>query len=279
MLPPLTKLRERVLDPLATTLGQMVRKFATRAPLNEQETQALLSLPFQTKTIESGRYLVREGDHPPNATLILSGLAFRHKVTVEGVRQILSVHIPSDFVDLEGALLKIADHNVQALTRCEVATVPRDAIIKLIDEHPRVGRAMWVDTLIDGAIFREWIVNVGRRNARSAMCHLLCEFARRLEAAGLAEQDGYDLPMNQEQLADALGITPVHVNRTLRDLDREGLIRREKRHIQIPDWERLRRIGGFNELYLHLDQAAPPPPDDGGLANGARPVAPLGPII
>jgi len=236
-------------------LNQMVRKFERRAHLSEQDKQALLDLPHQTRWIEAGRYLGREGDSPVGASLILSGLAIRHKVTIDGVRQILSVHIPGDFVDLESSLLKLADHNVQALTRCELAIIPRDAIIQLVDEHPRVGRAMWIDTLIDGSVFREWIVNVGRRSARSAMAHLLCEFARRLEAAGLAEEYAYELPMSQEQLADALGITPVHVNRTLRELDREGLINREKRLIQIPDWENLRRIGGFNELYLHLDQA------------------------
>jgi CRP-like cAMP-binding protein len=239
----------------------MVRKFATRASLDEQDRRALLELPYQTRTIEMSRYIAREGDRSPGATLILSGLAIRHRVTVEGTRQIMSVHIPGDFVDLEGALLDVADHNVQALTRCEVAVVPREAIIKLVDGHPRVGRAMWVDTLIDGAIFREWIVNVGRRSARAAMAHLLCEFARRLEAAGLVEEYAYELPMSQEQLADALGITPVHVNRTLRELDREGLIQRERRFIRIPDWEKLRRIGGFNELYLHLDQASPRMPE------------------
>jgi CRP-like cAMP-binding protein len=232
----------------------MVRKFATRAPLDELDQSALLNLPYQIKSIELGRYIAREGDCPPGATLILSGFAIRHKVTVEGTRQILSVHIPGDFVDLEGALLKVADHNVQALTRCEVAVVPREAIIELIDAHPRVGRAMWVDTLIDGSVFREWVVNVGRRSARAAMAHLLCEFAQRLESAGLAEEYAYELPMSQEQLADALGITPVHVNRTLREFDREGLIQRERRFIRIPDWEKLRQIGGFNELYLHLNQ-------------------------
>jgi CRP-like cAMP-binding protein len=245
------------LNSLHSVLDHMVRKFELRAILSEQDKQALHDLPYQSRWIDAGRYLVREGDSPPGATLILSGLAIRHKVTIEGVRQILSVHIPGDFVDLEGALLKIADHNVQTLTRAEVAIVPRESVIQLIDQHPRVGRAMWVDTLIDGSVFREWVVNVGRRNARSAMAHLLCEFARRLEAGGMAGDDGYELPMSQEQLADALGITPVHVNRTLRELEREGLIRRERRYIHIPDWEQLRRIGGFNELYLHLDQTSP----------------------
>lgn len=245
------------MNSLSSILDGMVRRFRPRARLGESDIQALFDLPYQTRWIEMGRYIVREGDRPPGATLILSGLAIRHKVTVEGARQILSVHIPGDFVDLEGTLLNIADHNVQALTRCEVAIVSRDAIIKLIDHHPHLARAMWIDTLIDGSIFREWIVNVGRRDARAAMCHLLCEFARRLEASGLVDEIAYELPMSQEQLADALGITPVHVNRILRDLDREGLINRNKRHIQIPDWEQLRRIGGFNEMYLHLDHAGP----------------------
>lgn len=238
-------------------LDRTVRKFETRAPLDEQDRQAIYELPFETRHVEAHRYIVREGDRPPGATLIVDGLAFRHKVTVEGARQILSVHIPGDFVDLEGTLLKVADHNVQALTRCEVAVVPHEAVVALIHSHPMVAHAMWVDTLIDGSIYREWIVNVGRRDARSGICHLLCEFSRRLEAAGLAEAGGYELPMTQEQLADALGITPVHVNRVLRELDREGLIVRDKRFVRVPNWEALRRVGGFNELYLHLNQVIP----------------------
>ena len=231
-----------------------VRKFETRAPLDPADRQALYDLPFEIRSIDPNRYIVREGDRPPGATLIVEGLAFRQKVTIDGGRQILSVHIPGDFVDLEGSLLRVADHNVQALTRCEVAIVPRDAIVALIDKHAKIAHAMWVDTLIDASIYREWIVNVGRRDSRSGMCHLLCEFARRLEAAGLGNSAGYELPMTQEQLADALGITPVHVNRILRDLDREGLIVRDKRFVRVPSWEALRKCGGFSELYLHLDQ-------------------------
>src|SRR5690606_25535026 len=124
------------------------------------------------------------------------------------------------------------------------------------DSHPRVARAMWIDTLVDGSIFREWVMNVGRRDARQRIGHLLCEFARRMQIAGLGDTSGYRLPMTQEQLADATGLTPVHVNRTLKGLEAEGLIVREKRNLHIPDWERLREMSGFNELYLHLDLAA-----------------------
>jgi CRP-like cAMP-binding protein len=234
----------------------MLRKFEMRAPLDDEDRRALLALPHQLRILEPGAYVVREGQIPDRSCLILSGFAYRHKLTVEGARQIVSVHIPGDFVDLDGALLNVSDHNVQALTRCEVASIPRQAMRALIASHPRVAMAMWVDSLIDSSIFREWVVNVGRRDARARVAHLLCEIARRLEAAGLADERGYELPMTQEQLADATGLTSVHINRVLRSLDRDGLIRREKRYVAIPDSGRLRDVAGFSETYLHLDQVA-----------------------
>ena len=236
------------------TLELMVQKFARRANLSATDRQALLDLPYTMKVLEPGRYIAREGAPTDTSALILSGIAFRHKLTVDGARQIVSIHIAGDFVDLEGSLLAVADHNVQALTRCEVAVIPSHALIAFIDTHPQIGRAMWVDTLIDASIFREWVLNVGRRDARARIAHVLCEFARRLEVAGLADEEGYDFPMTQEQLADATGLTAVHVNRTLKALEKEGLLEREKRHVRIPSWERLRSVAGFNELYLHLDQ-------------------------
>ena len=234
----------------------MVDKFDRRAALDDSDREALRSLPHRVQTCEPGRYIVREGAPVDESALILSGFAYRHKITADGGRQIVSIHVPGDFVDLEGALLRVADHNVQALTRCEIARIPSRDIIALIDGHPRVARAMWIDTLVDGSIFREWVMNVGRRDARQRIGHLLCEFARRVEMAGLGDTTGYRLPMTQEQLADATGLTPVHVNRTLKGLEAEGLIVREKRYLHIPDWERLREMSGFNELYLHLDLAA-----------------------
>jgi len=234
----------------------MALKFGRRVSLDEGDRAALLALPFKVHVVEAGRYLVREGDSPLESALLLSGFAFRHKMTADGERQIVSIHIPGDFVDLEGALLRVADHSVQALTRSEIATISRERIVALVDAHPRVGRAMWIDTLVDGSIYREWVMNVGRRPAKQRLGHLLCEFARRLEIAGMGNTSGYQFPMTQEQLADATGLTSVHVNRTLKALEAEGLIVRHKRFIRIPDWGRLRDTSGFNELYLHLDQVA-----------------------
>jgi CRP-like cAMP-binding protein len=242
-------------NPTEILLG-MLRKFERRAPLEEGDREALLSLSFRQKTCEASTYLVREGAPSDECFLILEGLAYRHKITEDGGRQIVSLHIPGDMIDLEGTLLKRADYNAQTLTRCSVATIPTKHLIELVDTHPRVARAMWVDTLIDGSIYREWVMNVGRRPAMQRIGHLLCEFARRLEVAGLGNARGYQFPMTQEHLADATGLTPVHVNRTLKALEAEGLIKRERRFVHIPDWERLRDMSGFNELYLHLDQAA-----------------------
>jgi CRP-like cAMP-binding protein len=189
--------------------------------------------------------------------LLLAGFAYRHKVTGDGQRQIMSFHMPGEFLDLQNSFLGVADHNVQTLTRCEVATVPVPALRRLAEAHPRVGRAMWIETLIDAAIFREWIVNVGRRNSISRISHLLCEFALRLEAAGLAPHNRYELPMTQEQIADCTGLTPVHVNRVLKELGRLGLIDRDRRSVSIVDWDRLQNIGDFNTRYLHFEEGGP----------------------
>jgi CRP-like cAMP-binding protein len=233
---------------------RLLRKLEQRADLTRDDRAALLGLPFRLLTVERSTYFVREGERPERSCLIVSGFAFRHKITAGGARQILSLHVPGDFVDLEGAFLNIADHNVQALTRCELAIVPRADVRALMKAHPAIAMALWVDMLIDSSIFREWITNVGRRDARTRIAHLLCEFARRLEVAGLAGEYRYELPMTQEQLGDAAGLTPVHVNRVLRDLDKEGVISRTKRNVAIADWDRLRAIADFNENYLHLDQ-------------------------
>jgi CRP-like cAMP-binding protein len=232
----------------------MARKMERRARIGASDRAALLNLPHRLQVLEPSAYIVREGAPTERSCVIVSGLAFRHKMTHEGGRQIVSIHIPGDFVDLEAALLNVADHNVQALTRMEVAFIPRGALQELILAHPRIGMAMWIDTLIDSSIFREWVMNVGRRDARTRIAHLLCEFARRLEVAGLGEALHYELPMTQEQLADAVGLTPVHVNRVLKGLTTDGLIVRNRRMVQIPDWEALREVAGFTETYLHLDQ-------------------------
>jgi CRP-like cAMP-binding protein len=238
-------------------LERVIRRLESRVALQERDRQAIRSLPFGRRTLDSASYLVREGEPPETCALLLSGFAYRHKVTGDGARQILSVHMSGEFLDLQNSFLAVADHNVQALTRCELALLPVPALRTLAEEHPRVAQAMWIDTLVDAAVFREWIVNVGQRDATSRIAHLLCEFALRLHAAGLAEERTYELPMTQEQIADAVGLTPVHVNRVLQTLGRTNLILREKRAVTILDWDALRDVGDFNSRYLHFQAGGP----------------------
>lgn len=245
-----------------STLEPLVSKLAYRVQLDAADRAAILALPFTVKLIERHHYVVREHDVATHSCLMLSGYSIRSKTVASGNRQIVSVHMKGEMVDLQNSLLERADHSVQMLTPSKVAMIPREAVIKLAMDRPIVARAMWVDTLVDASIFREWIANVGRRDARTRISHLLCEFALRLKVAGIGEETLYELPMTQEQLGDATGLTSVHVNRTIKALEADGLIERtDPRSIQIGDWRRLAAAGDFDSNYLHLR------PDEPALAE------------
>lgn len=235
-------------------LFPFVRKLQLWGPLGEEDQRAILGLSHRVEHVRSQRYLVREGDHPSHSCLLIEGFAFRHKVLADGSRSINAVHIKGDVVDLQNSLLGTADHSVQTLTDVTVAYIPREEIRKLAFDRPRVGMAMWYDTLVDGSIFREWIANIARRDAPARLAHLLCELGLRFEAVGLGNRQSFELPMTQEQLADATGMTAVHVNRSLMLLESSGLIAREKKQVSIADWKRLVRTAGFDDTYLHLKE-------------------------
>ena len=236
-------------------LELLIRKLEVHCSLSEADREAVLALPYTLRTLEASTYTIREGDAPDRCAVLLSGFAYRHKLTGDGQRQIVAIHIPGEPLDLQNLFLDVSDHNVQMLTRGEVADVSRSALQDLARTHTMVAHAILMVTLVEASIFREWVLNVGRRDARTRLAHLLCEFAVRLDAQGLTEQYGYQLPMTQEQLADSLGLTPVHVNRTIKSLEADGLIARNKRAISFPDWERMRSVGDFNQRYLHLRAA------------------------
>jgi CRP-like cAMP-binding protein len=230
----------------------MVRKLQLWQPLSDQDIEAVLALPHTLRDLDAGQYIIWDGDKPQHSCLLLNGFAYRHKLAGNGGRQILSIHMRGDIVDLQNSLLGVADHNVQMLTAGQVALIPVEAMRAIAFDRPHVGMAMWYETLVEGSIFREWIVNVGRRDARTRIAHLLCEFAVRLEVAELGEQSNYELPITQEQLGDAVSLTPVHVNRTLMRLAEDGLINRTKRVITIRDWTELAKTADFQPRYLHL---------------------------
>lgn len=223
-----------------------------RSPLPEEDRQAILALPYTLKSLDPGSYAVREGELPTGCGVLISGFAYRQKLTGDGGRQILSIHIPGEALDFQNIFLNVADHSVQMLTRANLALIPRVDIQRIARSSAAIGHAILVNVLVDASIFREWILNIGRRDAKSRLAHILCELAVRLDAFGLADEMGYHLPMTQAELADALGLTPVHLNRVMRSLEVDGLIVRSKRDVSFPDWERMRDIADFNDRYLHL---------------------------
>ena len=246
-------MRESCITPEPHILEPMVRRLAYRVALDAADRDALFALPFTVRTVERGGYIVREGDIATRTSVMLSGFSVRSKTVGSGARQIVSIHMRGDMVDLQNSLLDTADHTVEMLTRGRIAEIPRNEIWRIAADRPMVARAMWRETLVDGSIFREWIANIGRRDARTRLAHLFCEFALRLKVAGLAEAGQYELPMTQEQLADATGLTSVHINRTIRGLEADRFIERDDpRRIHIMDWDRLAEVGDFQSEYLHL---------------------------
>jgi len=221
--------------------------------------RAVMAMTFVMRDMNAGAYLVREGQRPTKCQLIMAGSAVRHKLTDEGGRQIVSVLIASDLADSQNLFLPESDHNVQTLTRTRIAEFDMEPMRELVLGSAAIARAMWIEALSEASIYREWLVNVGRRDARRRIGHLLCEINERLSFTGGADESSFELPMTQEQLGDAVGLTPVHVNRVLKTLGQEGLIQRDRRVISVSDWPRLREASGFDRRYLHQDIQASGP--------------------
>jgi len=236
----------------------MIRKLDSIFPLSEEERQALQDLPVQITVINADQDIVRIGDRPSQCCLLLEGYTCVYKLTSEGKRQIMALHVPGDIPDLQSLHLKVLDNSIATICPCTVGFIQHEDLRRVCERHPRVTAALWRETLVDASVFREWLLNIGRREAYTRMAHLLCEFLVRLKAVGLAEEDTFDLPITQVELADAIGTSTVHVNRVLQALRAEGLIETKSTQVTIPDWEKLKEMGDFDPLYLHLveDEAA-----------------------
>ena len=224
--------------------------------LTDEELTSLLEMPMQIETLRADQDIVREGDRPTRSCLVLEGYAAMYKFTPTGKRQIVAFHIAGDIPDIQSTQLEVLDTSLGTLTPAKVAFIRHQDINEVCERHFRIARAMWRQTLIDAAIFREWVVNVGRREALNALAHVMCEFVIRMRAMGLTGGGECDLPMTQAELGDALGISTVHVNRTIQDLRARRLIRLQGARLTVLDWEGLKEVGEFDPTYLHLRQQA-----------------------
>jgi CRP-like cAMP-binding protein len=232
----------------------LIRKLDSIFTLADDEKQAILSLPVQAMALKADQEIVREGDRPSQSCLILSGFACTYKLTASGKRQIVAFTIAGDIPDLQSLHLNVLDTGVSTISPCTVGFIPHEALRSLCERYPRIAAAFWRETLIDASVFREWVMNVGRREGYSRMAHVLCELLVRLRAVGLAEDHVCDLPITQSEFADAVGLTTVHVNRVLQQLRADGLIQTQGTRLKIPDWEKLKEAGEFDPMYLHLEQ-------------------------
>jgi CRP-like cAMP-binding protein len=231
----------------------LIRKIESVFTLTDDERQALETLPMQVVVIKDDQDIVRVGDRPSRACLILSGFACTYKMTVGGKRQIVSFNLPGDIPDLQSLHLTTLDTSVGTISTCRVGFVTHEALRDICTRYPRIAAALWRETLIEASIFREWVMNVGQREAYNRMAHVLCELLVRLRAVGLVQDHACDLPITQGEFADALGVTNVHVNRVLQQMRADGLIETKGTQVKVPDWDRLKQVGEFDPTYLHLE--------------------------
>jgi CRP-like cAMP-binding protein len=234
-----------------------ILKLQQYQPIDESEQDALLSLVARNPAFPRNADIVRRSSQPVESHVLLDGFAARYRILGDGQRQITSIHIPGDFVDLSGLLAKRLDYGVTALTECRVGSVPHERLLALISARPRLGFLFWKTTLVDEAIHREWQVAMGRRTASQHFAHFLCEYFLRLQAVGLTSGNSYDFPVTQVQVADALGLSAVHVNRTLQELRRLGLVAWEGIRVTIGDWDALAAYAECDPTYLNLPVQRP----------------------
>lgn len=220
--------------------------------LNPAEQAELDRAIEQVVDLAPGQDIVREHEFKRQANILLSGWASRYIDLHDGRRQILALHVAGDFVDLHSYQIQLMDHSVRALTPCRIAVVPHERLDQITEYFPHLTRQLWLHTLVDAAVMRQWMLGLGRRTALENAAHLLCELYYRLRAVGLTDGRAFELPLTQVELSEALGISPVHANRVLQELRAEGMLALRGRHAEILDLTRLEALAEFDAAYLHL---------------------------
>jgi CRP-like cAMP-binding protein len=229
----------------------MIKKLQAYCDLKSADIDALGDLALEKFKLKAGQDIIREGEDPKNVFLITSGMACRYKLLEDGRRQILAFFLPGDLCDLNVYILEEMDHSIAAVTAIEYAVIAPDAMNQIGDDHPRVLRALWWESLVTASIQREWTVSLGQRDALESLAHLFCELFLRMRMIGMVDGKKCQIPLTQQYLADALGLTPTHVGRVLRQLELTGIARFERRVLEVHDLAELKTIACFNPRYLH----------------------------
>lgn len=233
-------------------LSAHLRKLRQRTSISADEQRAIEGLVSEVRTVRADQAIVRAGEQLDSSLLLLDGWTARTRDLASGERQISELHISGDFVDLHGFTLKQLDHDLRSFTPCRLAVVPHERLEQMFAKHPRLARICWFFTNVDAAIHREWMLSLGQRPALSHMAHLFLEMYVRLEVVGLAEDGEYAFPLTQSEVAECLGLTTVHANRTVQELRRRELIVFADRRVKIRDRAKLEALALFEPRYLYL---------------------------
>jgi CRP-like cAMP-binding protein len=229
-------------------------RLRARDDISPEEEQAIRAGVLEPWRVGADTKIIRAGEELSVSTILLDGIACRYKDLRSGERQITELHVAGDFLDLHSFTLKRLDHDVMALTPCLMVALPHERLREITEAHPHLTRVYWFSTNLDAAIHREWELSLGRRSALSRVAHLFCELYVRLGLIGLTEGLTYRLDITQTDLAECLGLTSVHVNRTLKELRERGLVTFRGGTVDIRDWNRLREVAEFDPSYLYLEK-------------------------
>ena len=239
-------------DPIPAAL---IRRLRTSAGISEEDIKEIHALPITVKRHPADRAVVRDGEQATECCLIIDGFCARSKTLSDGKRQILSIHIPGEIPDLMSLFLHVMDHDLSTLTACTLGFIRHETLQQLHRRRPNVAEVFWRDTLIDAAMFREWIVNVGQRPAPARLAHVMVELRERLKVVGRLNGNSFEMPLTQEQIADALGITAVHANRVIRQLREDGIVEFQRGRVTVLDERKLLELADFDNRYLHQSPA------------------------
>lgn len=229
-----------------------VRGMSLRDEIADNEIEALKALPVRHASLPKGYEIISDHARADHSCIITKGLAARAVFTANGERQLTALHISGDFVDLHAFLLKVMDHAVVAMSACEVAYVSHRSLLEIFTRYPHLGRLFWLSTVVDAAIQRAWTTSLGRRTAAQAIGHLMCELYTRLKAIGAVQGNTFALPLTQQEFADLLGMSIVHVNRKIKELRLDGLVFIDDGQVRISDFDRLAGFSEFDPIYLNF---------------------------
>ena len=244
--------------PMTVALQSFVDRLLMRSEVTDSEVEALLTLPGRSIAVRPNQDFVRRGEVTDHACLIVDGLAARIEELSDGLRQITALHIPGDMADLHSVVVPHTSWALQALAPSTVVQIPHAALRDVAEKHPAIARAFWRDCVVDASIIAQWTVSLGRRPAVSRIAHLLCELACRYDRSTKPMVDSFHLAMGQAHIAEALGLTPIHVNRMFRELRETKLISVTNGKARIVDWEGLVALAEFDSAYLHFGDRESP---------------------